>query len=389
MRPLHGASTGTNERAQQLRGLFALTICVGGPFNTMLPVLPLIVLDASGSAAATGVVSAALALGTMTFELATPRLILRWPAVRVLVWSFLISGAAVLGLALAESLVALVPLGAIYGLGFGIGATIVSMLPSAIDHARSGTSFGIYGLGSSLTSVVGPPAALLSIAMIDVRDLLLACGAVALAGVLCSPSVKSSLTGMKVADVHRRDGGSESWWVLAPYGCMAFAFGGIMSTAVFHLTGDGVSSAAAFLVMLGVFRAISRTLVAWLTGVAELRLLETCSVAVAALGLGVLVGATGPPVLAAAVLFGLGFGAMQTISLVAVTRTDDGSRAWGAAVWGFTTDAGMGLGALVFAPIATLSSYTVMFSVLPALAVGALAVSLYGGRRRDAAAAAA
>jgi hypothetical protein len=361
---------------RELVGLFVVTLCVAGPLNSLLPLFPLVVRDAGGTAAAAGVLTAAVAIGTVVFELASPRLLVRWHAAPVLAASLVVMGAAALALAFTVSLTYLMLVGVVLGVGFGTAATVSSVLPGAIERGSGhGAAFGVYGFGSSVPAIVGPPAALLALPALGIGGVLAVSGSVALVGAALSfAAVRRLPVTTTPAAGLRLDPADTS--VLVAYGSVTFAYGAILGLAVLYFT-DGPVSVATFFLLLGIARAVCRTLAPSLVRTIGGARAGACSLLAGSLGLACL-AAGDAGLVAAAVLFGAGFGASQTVSLQAVAS--DGTQASGAALWNFTTDAGMGLGALVLAPVAVLLGYHAVFAALATLVLAAVTLHVRGLR---------
>jgi predicted MFS family arabinose efflux permease len=367
--------------------MFAVTLCIGTPMNTMLVLFPLLMGDTGTAAAAAGVLSGVAIIATVAAELATPVLFARWSAGRILSGAFLLSGLGGMALALAPSLVELLPAGAALGAGFGLGVAVTGALPAAIEQQRGrGLAFGVFAMGSSLPSVVGPPIALLLLPSLGLRAVVALCGVLAVAGLLWTGPVGRSLIAcprVAPAAVSPRISGQLSSSLLA-YGSITLAFGGVITFTVRYLDGSDSFSVAGFFLLLGISRMISRSLAARLAdgvGVTRLQawsLLTSClGLVLLAIGGGMIGG--GILVAAAAVLYGAGFGATQTTSLIAAT-SGRSSMTSGSVLWCVTSDAGMGIGALALAPVGALLGYGWLFAILPIVTLAGFLVHTFGAR---------
>lgn len=363
-------------RAPRLLGLLIVTSCVVTPMNGLLAVLPIVAEGISGTAAAAGTVTAAISATAVTFELFTPRLVEIGSISTVMVLAFLLSALAALAMAAAPSLLALVGLGAIFGVGLGINVTVSSMLPARlIEGDGHGTAFGLFGIGASIPIVVAPPAALLIVERSGAETLFLVVAGVSMVGII---PVLLTLRGLKAHP--RTVAGLERWRFglgeMIAYGTLSISFGVVVGLVSFKLTEDSLISAAMFLLIFGVARTLARGLAARIT-VPKLYggLLGAQLVAVA--GLTCLAVDWFIMPLLAAVLFGLAHGASQTFSLMAMTIGPKADQTSGAAYWNFVTDIAVGFGALTSGMLAAGLGFGAVFIVLPVLAAfGALALHL-------------
>jgi predicted MFS family arabinose efflux permease len=364
-----------------LASLLATTVALATPLYLMLPVLPFAVRDAGGSTAAAGVITGALAVGTVVFELATPRLLGHARPSTLLVGAFVLSCAATLGLAVVDTLPVLVALGGLYGIGLGLGGTVISIVPGVAGAGARRSAFAVYGFGSTFPAIVGPPTALLTMDWIGSAAVFVACAVVCVVGAACARAATRPLAAVaRRAPAPSAPDGDRRITLLG-YACVTFTFGAVASFAAIHLDGGGLASAAAFFVVFGVARVVFRTLAPHLLAVATDGALVTAGMLAAAGGLACLAAGEGALVLVAGVLYGAGLGTSQVMSHVASFGRSHESNPSGAAEWNFATDAGMGLGALALPPLASAMSYGSAFALLPVMPLIGLTLHRLGGRR--------
>jgi MFS family permease len=349
----------------------------------MLPVLPFVVERAGGGTAAAGLITGAAFGGTVLIELASPLLLSRLAPKTMLGGGFALSAAATAGLAAFESLPVLVALGGAYGVGLGLGGTVVSMLPGAAPAGPARRSaYSVFGLGSTLPSVVGPPAALLAIPWIGPEGVFIACAGVSVIGLGFARAVTRPLAKGSSERVARPAGARIPWVVLLSYTCITFTWGGVASFTAMHLDDDGLDSAVTFFVVFGVARGVFRMVGSHALAVVGEGTLAAASMLAATAGLACLAVGSGALIPVAALLYGAGLGTAQTTTLVEAAGPAEDPSPSGVAAWNFSTDAGLGLGALALAPVAAALSYGSVFALLPAMTVLGLVLHTLGARQR-------
>ena len=137
--------------------LLAAVACFSSSFNTLLPVVP-VLLERGGPHGAAGAGTAALFVGTAIGELMTPWLLAFWSPKRLLIGGSLLVAAPSLVYLLPHAPPALM-LAAAAARGFGVGAAIVVcivLLAELTPSNRRGRSIGYFGLATGLTSIVFP-----------------------------------------------------------------------------------------------------------------------------------------------------------------------------------------------------------------------------------------
>ncbi len=351
--------------------LFVIAVCLTGPYHMLFPVLPLVVRNAGGADSLAGALVAAMSIGAVSLQLTGPFLIRRWPATAVLGGAFAVSACAVVGLGAASTMWAAVVLSALFGAGFGCAAAIIAMLLAPMSSIRgSAAVYGVYAFGTSLPSIIGPPGALLLATSGSVDGVFLIAGLLSCVGAclfgaaggaarLRSPTVRSLL----------------AWTparlkVLGPYGCVNFTYGAVAGLAAVYLGPHSIISAAAFLLVVGVARTVTRTIGPYLAKIVGPNRATTLALVFGAAGLALLTVGQGWSVLVAGLLYGGAYGFLQTSSLMALSRVSPESN--DAALWSFVTDAGVGLGALAMAPLGAAYGYSAVFAVLSLILIAAV-----------------
>jgi predicted MFS family arabinose efflux permease len=362
--------------------LLATTSLGLSTLNLSLPVLPIAVERLTGQARAAGVVTAAVSLFSVVFELAATRLVERFRPAALMITALVVEGIAMVGLAEARSLPEMLLLGALMGAGFGTVATVTATLIGALAPAsRRGEAIGYFGLAASFPSVIAPSAALILLNAFGLRAVFL-CGAVT-----CSLAIAASSRLRTRARPHShsaQDGQPGSLrnrhliMIWASLLCVTITYGGVISFTPFVLPASGAGSAPLFLFLFGLSRSTARAGSGRIMDRVGDRRLVVPSLAVGVVGLVLLATNSGPAVtIAAAVLYGTAFGISQTGCFVGMLRATQGSRPnVVSGFWNVAMDAGVGSGALVLAPVGAAVGFAHMLWLLPGLLVLSIAIRL-------------
>ncbi len=350
--------------------LLAAVACFSSSFNTLLPVVP-VLLERGGPHGAAGAGTAALFIGTATGELMTPWLLTFWSPKRLLIGGSLLVGIPSLVYLLSHAPAPLM-LAAAAIRGFGVGAAIVVcivVLAEVTPSNRRGRSIGYFGLATGLTSIVFPSVGITLLAsghgwVAAVIAFLGGLGSALVALRLPERSAAAPVFATNILGGVRRPG------LLALFGGFALVsctFGGVITYAPVALVPTGIGSAAVFLAVTGAARAASR----WVSGVIgdhhPSHLLLAGGVGLTAVGLVALALHGGPvAVLVAAVAYGMGYGTMQTGSYLAmVKRGGSSDSAVTSALWNGATDVGAGAGGTMVGLTAAAYGYGTAVWVMP------------------------
>ncbi|GAA1535638.1 MFS transporter [Dactylosporangium maewongense] len=381
-------------------------------FYALLPVVPAAVAASGAGGAAAGLTTGVLMASTVVAELVLPRLVARFGYRAVIAAGLLLLGLPALGLTVTTAFGAVLAVCALRGIGaatlfVACGAWSAQLLPPD----RRGEGLGLVGVVSGVPAVVGMPAGLWLAAHAGFPTAYATGAVLALTALLALPLLPGtdgvtrrppSPSGTDGRADGDRAGASASSQPdadnRAADGMMralrepvltrpAIVFGGACTLAGIVATflpaalphaGAGVVATALLL------QALTATVTRWWAGRAGdrhgPRRLLTPAMLAATTGFAALAVAAHPvAVLAAAVVFGAGFGALQTASLAVMLDAAPPSR-YGAvtAVWSVAYDGGLGAGAAGFGLLATATGYPAGFAVTAVLA----ATTLLALRRR-------
>jgi len=172
--------------------------------------------------------------------------------------------------------------------------------------------------------------------------------------------------------------------VLTSFVLITCSFGGVFTYAPIALPLQGIGSATTFLLVAGASRALSRWLAGPLGDRRSVRQLVLAADALVLLSLALLAfHVQGATLLAVALVYGLGYGAIQTTAFLALAQSAH-TREVGAVstLWNTATDLGSAMGGALLGLAAAQYEYATAIWVLPivvAMSVALLAVSLPSG----------
>jgi predicted MFS family arabinose efflux permease len=361
-------------------------------YAALLAVAPLWAVHGGATAAGSGLVNGVLLTFTVLAQLGVPRALVRWGTGWVLVVGLLFLGVPAPAYLLSDELGWLLALSAVRGLGFGIltvvGSTVVAHLA---PPGRRGAAIGVYGLAVAVPNLVLLPG---SVPIVDRFGF----GPVfwlAALPVLGVPSAIRLARVLRDADAERpadpnaglRASLSALRGIVAPT-LVLFSVtmaGGAVLTFAPQLTGP--NTAALVLLIMGLAAALSR----WLVGSLADRRGAWPFLAPILAGTAAAMGVCGWAVareydavlIAAAIVLGLGYGALQNLTLVAAfAAVPPGQIPAASAGWNIGFDAGTASGAVLAGVIATAYSFPVSLGTLAAICLLTALVTAVAHLRR-------
>jgi MFS family permease len=360
----------------------ALAVCISINFQILLPVVPVLVERGSTHGAA-GAATAALFIGAVIGELASPWLMTRQRSMHLLVAGQLLAGLPSLVYVIPHAAVPLMlPAASARGIGFGVSIVVsVALLSELTPPHQRGSSIGYYGLALGAPGIVVPSigVALLGSGLTWVAALIGLGGGLLgafFATRIPGRSVQVSRSSTNLRGAIRRPG---LLMVVVGFVLASGCFGGVVTYTSVALPLSGLGSAASFFLLSGITRAAFR----WLAGVLgdrlPTRIVLIGSVALLLAGLLSLAVRGGVvTVLVAALAYGAGYGATQTVAFLAMsergTRSDLGAIS---ALWNAAIDLGASLGGTAIGLAAASFGYGAAVWVLPAAAVLSLPLFLW------------
>lgn len=357
--------------AKQRRAALTVNALGFSSYYVLLPVVPLLGAD-YGNTVVAGASTAAFMGATVVTQLFAPRLTAVYGPATVLAAGSLALGVPSLFYGVGHQVLAFFILTTVRGGGFGVITAVGSATVMQCTTERDrGKQLGVYGLVSSLPSVVLPALGVRLHAGGHEEASFLACGVLALAALPFTAMLQS------LPRVHRARAHTGIWTALrrsrlrnAPLVFLPFsiAYGGVFTFIPLWHRRSWLA-----LTMFAVTFTFARLLVGRvLVAVGTARMLRLTVVVGVLAGLGL--AWLGDPLLTvAAALMGAAVGSAATTTLFALTavaRVEE--HAVGAAVWSIAFDMGIGVGALGLALVAGLGHAAVFVMVAALIAASAL-----------------
>ncbi len=369
--------------------LLAMTFAGFSGYAVLLPVVPLWTVEGGADPGQAGLVNGVLLLVTVLTQVMVPTALRRLGWGPVLVTGLVLLGAPAALLVLSDRLAPVLALSAVRGVGFGIlTVTGVSAVAALVDPRRRGEAIGTYGLAVAVPNVLllplGPwlaqEAGFTSVLLLGALPLLGVPAALRVAAVLHqeAPAQRPDIVSEEDPATLR----SVYLPLLPPTLILLWVTlaGGALITFAPQMVDDPLLVTAGLFVM-GLVGAFARWRVGVLADRFGARRFIAPLLASTALGVALVAWSIGGPgagadagrisaFLAGVLLLGLGYGALQTLTLVvslaAVGRRHEHQAS---AVWNIGFDLGTGIGSVAVGALAVQASFSSAMWVATALAV--------------------
>jgi len=367
------------------------TFCTALGFYMLLSVVPLYVERSGGNSSDAGIATAAFMLSTVAVQVVMPGILRRFGYKPVLMAGQLLLGLPALFYGLAGAVPAILAVTLVRGAGFGAAIVVLSAL--AVELAppgRRGATLGVYGLALTLPTIFGGSLALWVAENAGFGLVFLLGGAGPLLGLAAASGIR------RVTPSRDESGGlgdgffaalgrGELARIFVLFSAVTVASGVTITFVPLSAPASGPYSAAAALLVFGVFVTAGRLGAGWYGDRYGTRVLLAPGLAAAALGM-VLLSTEGPLLLAGGLLFGGGFGVLQNATLMLVMdRVSKAEYGTGSTLWNVAFDAGTGVGAFVFGFVVELAGFAPAFYLCAGLLVlASLLVPLDARRYRKA-----
>ncbi|MBO0815189.1 MAG: MFS transporter [Actinobacteria bacterium] len=364
--------------------VFLAEFCALTGFYLLLSVTPMYAAAAGAGSMGAGLVTGVLLLGTVAAELAAPILMRRYGY-----WAMLAAGALLLGVpALAllpgGSLVVIVSVSVVRGLGFGLCTVMTGALTAVLlPPERRGEGLGLFGVVATAPGIVALPGGVWLAGHTGIAAVLVMAAATAIVPLTLFPwlAVRSAPRKAEAASpgTGRPDGllaGLRDAGQLRPF--LIFAASTVAAGAVVSFlplaTGISGNAAAAGLLVQALTATISR----WWAGrrgdrIGHARLLVP-ALAIASLGMITMLWLASPAaVIVGMCLFGIGFGITQNATFaLMIDRMPAPRLGTASALWNLAYDAGYGSGPVLFGLLVGHTGYPAAFALTAALMLAAL-----------------
>lgn len=374
-------------RGRDFRLLLIATVGSFANYSVLLPLVPEWAARGGAGPAGAGATNGVFLLVTVVAQVAAPALGRRFGYRSVAALGAATLGLPSVGYALTAALPALVAFSALRGVGFGLlTVAAVALVAELSPPAARGRATGLHGLaigvpnvlllpvGGTIADTVGYPVVFLVTAALPVA---------AIGAVLAIRRPCRAAAGPRTGRVAPRS-------LAAPWTAMLAA--AVASAAIVTFAPLSVTAVPLVLAGFGIANVAGR----YGAGVAGDRGLPSLLVpagAVAAAGIAALALAArlGPdgavPAVAAGVLFGAGFGAVQNQALVVLFhRSGPGGHGAASAAYNIAYDAGSGFGSIALGLLAGAAGYPWAFAVTAAVLAASLPAMWHAGhpsRSRD------
>ena len=373
-------------RVPQVRATIAAVVFGFIGFAVLLGALPARLTELDFPSGAAGVATTATLIATVAVQLVTPALLRRTSARLLLAVGLLLLGAPAPFYALVTSMPAIVGLSILRGAGFAL-ITVIGALTAteAVTPNRRGAAIGLYGLGAAIPIALGPG---LGTALTEGGAFTAVC-LIAAVPILGIPACR--FIGRRSGTESEHHVGAAAVLRSCVWPCLLLlvvtaAGGGIIT--LLPVLGAGLPATAALLVF-GITSVLSRWLVGGLSDRVGARRLMLPLSAVMVLGVFLsglaLSPGRGVLLLAAVAVAGVGYGALQSITLgVSLLQFSGRDAATVSTAWNVAFDAGTGLGAGLltwsaagrFGPVGSFAALGVLIAAVAAVA------ALSGARSR-------
>jgi predicted MFS family arabinose efflux permease len=364
--------------------VFLSEFCALTSFYLLLSVTPIYAAAAGAGSAGAGLVTSVLLLGTVAAELAAPILMRRYGYWALLVTGALLLGVPALALLPGGSLVVIVAVSVVRGLGFGLCTVMTGALTAALLPAeRRGEGLGLFGIVATAPGIVALPGGVWLAGHTGMATVIVMAAAAALVPLTVFPWLAGRPASHKTEAANTGAGRSDGLLAglrqpgqLRPF--LIFAASTVAAGVVVSFlplaTGVSGNLAAAGLLLQALAATVSR----WWAGrrgdrTGHARLLVP-ALAIASLGMITMLWLASPAAaLAGMCLFGIGFGIGQNATFaLMIDRMPPSGAGTASALWNLAYDAGYGAGPAAFGLLVGHTGYPAAFALTAALMLAAL-----------------
>ena len=346
-------------------------------FQLLLSVVPLYADEAGGGSSGAGLATAAFMLSTVMTQIQMPRILGRFGYRRALAAGLLFLGVPALFYAYAGTLVPILAVTLLRGVGFGIVTVVfAALIVELAPPGRRGEALGLLGVAITLPTVFCNALGLWLVGRFGFEIVFLLGGAAPLLGLVMIPGIRFA------AATGEDEGGGVGFFkglarphlrrIFVLFAATTMAAGVVFTFLPLAVPGTGVFSAASALLVVGIASTVSRWWGGRFGDRRDPRLLLApglivCAVGMAALPFG------GVPLLVGALMFGTGFGLLQNATLILMMgRVSKSEFGLGSTLWNAAFDAGTGVGAFSFGFVISAVGFYWSFALCSALLASAL-----------------
>jgi predicted MFS family arabinose efflux permease len=348
-------------------------------FQLLLSVVPLYADGTGDGSSGAGLATAAFMLSTVFAQVQMPRVMDRFSYRTVLAIGLLFLGVPAFFYVAAQTLASILAITLLRGVGFGF-ATVVfaALMVELAPPERRGEALGLLGVAIALPAIFCTALGLWLVERFGYETVFLLGAVAPLLGIAAIFGIRTVLTprrerAERIAGFFAGLGRGPLLRVFLVFAATTTAAGVIVTFLPLAVTqGSGLFSAAGALLVVGVASAIGRWWAGRFGDRRDPRLLLPPGLLAVALGM-IALPSGGTFLVGGAALFGIGFGLLQTVTLVLMMgRVSESEYRLGSTLWNVAFDAGTGLGAFVFGFIIVAFEYSWAFYLCAGLVSSAL-----------------
>jgi predicted MFS family arabinose efflux permease len=379
-------TTGVSEREDLLtRPVVLLTLVAFAAlfgFQLLLSVVPLYTDEAGGGNTGAGFATAAFMLSTVLTQIQMPRILGRYGYRRVLAAGLLFLGVPALFYAYAQTLVPILAVTLVRGVGFGIVTVVfAAMVVELAPPGRRGEALGLLGVAITLPNIFCNALGLWLAGRFGYEIVFLLGGFAPLLGLGMIPWIRSSSPSTEQREESKAGfftgfGRPPLRRIFLLFAATTMAAGVVLTFLPLAVPGSGVFSAAGALLVVGITSTASRWWAGRFGDRRDPRLLLAPGLLVCASGM-VCLPLGGVILLFGALLFGTGFGLLQNATLILMMgRVSKSEYGLGSTLWNAAFDTGTGIGAFSFGFVISAVGFTWAFFICSAMVASALLLVL-------------
>ena len=351
-------------------------------FQLLLSAVPLYADDVGGGSSGAGLATAAFMLSTVFAQVQMPRILGRFGYRAVLAVGLLFLGLPAFFYAAAQTLVSILAVTLLRGVGFGIATVVFAALMVELAPAgRRGEALGLLGVAIALPAIFCTALGLwlaerfgygIVFLLGAIAPLL---GIAAIFGIGPVPTPRRQLEAERIAGFFAGLGRGPLLRVFLVFAITTTAAGVVVTFLPLAVaSGSGLFSAAGALLVMGIAAAAGRWWAGRFGDRRDPRLLLSPGLLAATFGM-VAFPSGGAFLVFGAALFGVGFGLLQNATLVlTMGRVSESEYGLGSTLWNVAFDAGTGLGAFLFGFVIAAFGYSWAFHLCAGLVASALVI---------------
>jgi predicted MFS family arabinose efflux permease len=345
-------------------------------FQLLLSVVPLYADEAGGGSSGAGLATAAFMLSTVLTQIQMPRVLGRYGYRRTLAAGLLFLGVPALFYAYTQTLVPILAVTLLRGVGFGIVTVVFAALVVELaPPGRRGEALGLLGVAITLPNIFCNALGLWLVGQFGYGVVFLLGGVAPLLGLVMVAGIRSaapSEQGEEEEGFFAGLGRAPLLRIFLLFAATTMAGGVVLTFLPLAVPGSGAFSAASALLVVGITSTASRWWAGRFGDRRDPRLLLAPGLLACAAGM-VCLPLGGVVLLVGAVLFGTGFGLIQNATLILMMgRVSKSEYGLGSTLWNAAFDTGTGIGAFSFGFVISAVGFSWSFFICSALVASAL-----------------